>query len=433
MSNNPIVINNTDGMSTHANDLAANVGKTALAYNVSFGREGRPETRRGFKNYSTNLPDAQPLQLLASAAQDQAYLHIDNGLWYFDGANWLRKKGAFGATPGEILGMTYLNGHLYCSSLGFVIVDIDLATGARTILAGRYGASGHVDGTGDAARFLLPGGMTNDGTSLYVADTANSAIRKVTLAGVVTTPVGSVGVAKSHTDGTGNAAEFDNPQGLCYDGAGNLYIADTQNNCIRKVVIATGVVTTPYGVAAPATTKAHTDGTGNAARFGEPYDIATDGTNLYVAEYYNNCIRKIVIATGVVTTLAGIADPDRTAGSADGTGNAARFSRPTGIEYDGTDLYVLDSSNNAIRKVTLAGVVTTVFNASPGTDDNLVTSGGSAYQMAYDGTNLFGADRYSLKKFYIGTGYVSAVDGDNTNRSSSSGLSLATGIFTGPD
>jgi predicted permease len=121
------------------------------------------------------------------------------------------------------------------------------------------------------------------------------------------------------------------------------------------------VVTTPYGVADPATTAAHTDGTGNAARFSGPYGLVIDGLNLYVSDANNNCIRKIVISSGVVTTPYGVADPATTSGNVDGLSNAARFSTPLGIISDGTNLYVSDSNNLTFRKIYLStGYVTTL-------------------------------------------------------------------------
>jgi DNA-binding beta-propeller fold protein YncE len=123
-------------------------------------------------------------------------------------------------------------------------------------------------------------------------------------------------------------------------------VADFNNNTIRKIVIATGDVTTLAGNALqPA---GHTDAIGAAARFSTPVGITTDGTNLYVAEQYNHTIRKIVIATGAVTTLAGTAG---TPGSTDATGAAASFNGPHAITTDGTNLYVADFNNNTIRKI----------------------------------------------------------------------------------
>jgi hypothetical protein len=220
-----------------------------------------------------------------------------------------------------------------------------------TLLAGSLGVYGSEDGTGTAARFFYPTGITTDGTNLYVLD--NQTIRKIVIAtGEVTTLAGSAGSWGS-ADGTGSAARFWSPDGITTDGT-NLYVADTSNSKIRKIVIATGAVTTFAGSGSFGST----DGTGTAAQFGLPSGITTDGTNLYVADTSNNTIRKIVIATGAVTTLVGTAGY---IGSVDATGAAALFDNPSGITTDGINLYVADTDNNAIRKIVIAtGEVTTL-------------------------------------------------------------------------
>jgi DNA-binding beta-propeller fold protein YncE len=214
-----------------------------------------------------------------------------------------------------------------------------ISTGAVTTLAGSAGVFGSTDGTA-GARFSFPHGLTTDGPNLYVADSGNSTIRKIVITtGTVSTVAGTAGVSGS-TDGS--SARFNSPQGITTDGV-NLYVADTQNNTIRKILISSGVVSTLAGSTGII---GSTDGTA-AARFWLPYGITTDGTNLYVADSANQTIRRIVSATGVVTTVAGSAG---VSGSADGTA-AARFYNPFGITSDGASLYVADSLNSTIRKV----------------------------------------------------------------------------------
>ena len=113
----------------------------------------------------------------------------------------------------------------------------------------------------------------------------------------------------------------------------------------------TGKVTTIAGPAAGSVDNASTDGTGNDARFYNPYGITTDGTNLYVSDYLNNKIRKVVISSGVVTTLAGPAAGSADNGSTDGTGNDARFYSPVELTSNGTYLYVVEFNNNKIRRI----------------------------------------------------------------------------------
>ena len=214
---------------------------------------------------------------------------------------------------------------------------------------------GSTDGTGSAARFFWPTGVATDGTSLFVTDFGNNAIRKIVIStGVVTTIAGGTPGVVGSTDGTGSAVLFSGLlSGIATDGA-SLFVADTNNDTIRKIVISTGVVTTFAGSAG---VPGSTDGTGSAARFNSPLSVATDGTNIYVASQ-DQTIRKIVIATGVVTTVAG---SPGVAGSADGTGSAARFNYPYGSTTDGANSYLAESGNNASRKIVIStGVVTTV-------------------------------------------------------------------------
>jgi hypothetical protein len=270
------------------------------------------------------------------------------------------------------------------------IRKIVIATGVVTTIAGNAAVpAGSADGTGAAALFNVPAGITTDGTNLYVADTSNHTIRKIVIAtGVVTTLAGTATVSGT-TDGTGAAARFNRPVGITMDGA-NLYVGEEVNQTIRKIVIATGVVTTLAGTAG---VPGHADGTGVAATFHGPDGVTTDGINLYVAEYINNTIRKIVIATGVVTTLAG----SGVAGSADGTGTAATFNLPLGITTDGTNLFVTEQAGNVVRKVVIAsGAVTTVagLSATSGSTDGTGATARFNFPcgVTTDGTNLYVAD-----------------------------------------
>ncbi|MBK7660291.1 MAG: hypothetical protein IPJ28_14685 [Betaproteobacteria bacterium] len=221
-------------------------------------------------------------------------------------------------------------------------------------LAGTPGAVVRsIDATGAAAQFYAPRGIARgSGGVAYVADASNSTIRLVTSAGVVTTYAGTAG-NQGGIDGTGAAARFTDPYGVAVDPNGNVYVADTAGNRIRKIAPG-GIVTTFAGSATAGTA----DGTGTAARFDEPRGVATDvDGNVYVADYQNHAIRKITPA-GVVTTLAGTTG---TGGNADGTGTAARFREPQGVAVDSSgNVYVADSSNHTIRLITPGGVVTTL-------------------------------------------------------------------------
>jgi hypothetical protein len=263
-----------------------------------------------------------------------------------------------------------------------------------TTLAGLAESQGTNDGTGSAARFSLPLGVAVDGAdNVYVADNDNQTIRKVTPAGVVTTLAGLAGTQGTN-DGTGSAARFEYPYGLAVDRAGNVYVADQGNDTIRKVTPA-GAVTTLAGLPG---TQGTNDGTGSAARFSFPAGVAVDNVgNVYVADNHNDTIRKVTPA-GVVTTLAGLGGSP---GSADGTGSAARFSLPLGVAVDSADnVYVADNDNQTIRKVTPAGVVTTLAGlaGTQGTNDGT----GSAARFSFPGSvtvdgggNIYVADTYN--------------------------------------
>jgi hypothetical protein len=226
--------------------------------------------------------------------------------------------------------------------------------GIVTTLAGNAGVSGSTDGIGETARFNSPAGVATDRAgNLYVADAHNHTIRKITPAGMVSTLAGNAG-RHGRTDGPAAAARFTYPGGVATDTVGNIYVADTSNHAIRKITPA-GVVTTLAGTAG---VDGSGDGIGAAARFSFPNAIAIDSAgNLYVSEWGNATIRKIT-AAGVVSTLAGTPD---TRGSADGMRAAARFASPTGVAIDSDgNVYVADNFNYTIRKITPAGEVSTV-------------------------------------------------------------------------
>jgi sugar lactone lactonase YvrE len=226
--------------------------------------------------------------------------------------------------------------------------------------AGQAGISGHADGTGSASQFSAPAEIAVDSSSnSYIADTDNDTIRMITPAGIVTTLAGQVGVS-GYADGTGTAALFNHPSGITVDGSGNAYIADTNNNTIRKLVIASGAVTTVAGQAGVA---GSADGVGTAASFNGPSGIAVDSTgNLYVSDTLNFTIRKVTSA-GAVTMVAGGVGAS---GFTDATGTAARFHGPQGLTLDSSgNLFVADTNNNAIREfVPSTGVVSTVAGQS---------------------------------------------------------------------
>ncbi len=287
------------------------------------------------------------------------------------------------------------------------IRKVIIATGTASTLAGTAGASGITDGTGTAALFSSPKGITTDGTNLFITDASNNTIRKVVIATrVVTTLAGAAG-HNGADNGSGVVALFDSPVGITTDGT-NLYVADYNNNTIRKVVISSGMVSTLAGSLTGL--NGSDDGTGNSALFDGPSGLTTDGANLYVADSNNNVIRKIVISTGVVTTIAGSGD----IGAVDGTGVAASFSNPVGITTDGVNLYVADASNNTVRRIVIAsGLVTTLGNSgwytSAGVNGTPLFN--SPVAVSTDGTNLYVVDYGNILRKVTAAGVVSTVAG----------------------
>ena len=307
------------------------------------------------------------------------------GLYYYDGSAWLRltsdtaptggtafgtvstlagSVGTMGSTDGtgaaarfgQIRGMAVdANGILYIADASnSTIRKVSPLTGAVTTLAGLAGSPGSADGTGSAARFNIPAGVAVDaGFNVYVADQNNNTIRKINPAGTVTTLAGLAGTSGS-TDGSGSAARFNAPASIAVDNTGTIYTGEGINQTIRKITPA-GVVSTLAGLAGNA---GSADGIGSAARFNNPVGMAVDANGvIYVADVVNRTIRKVT-ATGMVTTLAGTAG---VSGSADGTGPAAQFGAPTNVTVDGSgNVYVTDGQNSTIRKVTPTGTVTTI-------------------------------------------------------------------------
>jgi hypothetical protein len=292
--------------------------------------------------------------------------------------------------------------------------ELSLSNVVTTFAGSSSGSTDTADGT---PSFTNPWGITTDGTNLYVSDQNNHRIRKIVIStGVVTTLAGQSD--NGSTDATGTSASFYKPRGITTDGT-NLYVADFGNHRIRKIVISTGVVTTLAG-----SSQGSTNGTGTSAAFDEPYGITTDGTNLYVAESGEHKIRKIVIDNGTVTTLAGTGSQ----GYLDHiTGTSARFYRPQAITTDGTNLYVADYSNHRIRKIVIDnGTVTTLAGSSSGSTDT--ADGTPSFKkprgITTDGTNLYVADdNHRIRKIVIDNGTVTTLAGSSSGFKDDNGTS----------
>jgi len=281
--------------------------------------------------------------------------------YYF--SNFVGNPGVAGSTSGTGSGALFANnlavavdlsGNLIVADAGNQIIRKVTPAGVVTTLAGTVGVTGTVNKTGIQASFNTPNGVTLDGSgNIYVADSGNARIRKVTSAGVVTT---LAGLLTGSADGSGTAVGFSNSLSVAADAVGNVYVADAGNNTIRKVALS-GTVTTLAGTPG-LSGSGSLDGTGTAAQFNNPTGIALDGSgNLFVADKGNNTIRQVTL-TGTVTTLAG---SPGVSGSLDATGTAALFNQPAGVSVDADgNIWVADTGNSTIRVVTPTGVVTTV-------------------------------------------------------------------------
>ncbi len=257
-------------------------------------------------------------------------------------------------------------------------------------LAGLHGGRGSADGNGDRARFNLPFGVAVDSAgTVYVADSDNFTIRRITPDGIVTTLAGSPGMPGS-VDGSGADARFLHPFGIAVGPQGDLFVADRET--VRHIT-SEGDVTT---IAGEEGMRGADNGPGEQARFDELRSIGVDDAgNIYVADTFNHTIRKIT-PEGVVSTLAGTAGQQ---GALNGTGSSARFFQPYGVavDADGT-VFVADSSNATVRKITPAGQVTTVagatgqFGSADGTGDDALFDGFIGIALDSDG-NLYAANR----------------------------------------
>ncbi len=279
----------------------------------------------------------------------------------------------------------------FCFTLLLSIITLTVSYAQQvTTYAGTAGVSGYLDGPAVQSRFNSPHGVCTDRQgNVYVADRYNHRIRKILTNGTVVTLAGS-GLPGS-TDGTGMAASFNEPWALACDSLGNLYIADTKNYKIRKVT-PSGVVATVAGTGIFGTT----NGPVSTAQFGFPSGIAVkdDGSIIYVCDRMTHTIRKI--ENGQVTTLAGM---PYLSGNVNGTGQAARFDHPYSICLDNNgNLIVADEWNHLIRKVTPAGVVSTI--AGNGTAGN---TNGNAFTASFHSPWAVVVD--SLNNIYVGDGY----------------------------
>jgi len=342
-----------------------------------------------------------------------------------------------------VSGVTYaMNGdHFQClvsNSLGSAVSSpadlLQVNPVGVTTLAGLPGDAGYANGTFHAALFNSPGAVRTDASgNIYVADNENDVIRKITPGGTVTTIAGTPGQSGSSDGAATGGALFNDPSGVAVDASGNVYVADGGNYTVRK--ISGGMVTTLAGLAG---SPGSADGTGSAARFQDPQNIAINRStgNLYVPDGTGDTIR-MVTPGGAVTTIAGLAGA---AGTSDGTGSGARFNNPTGIAVDNSgNLFVTDYGNNSIREVSPGGVVATIAGSTSGVSGGTDGAGTSARfnspaGIAVDSAeNLYVADSANDTIREISpSGQVSTIAGSARIGDSTDGLG-ANARFNTPD
>lgn len=380
------------------------------------------ETRRGFSDFSSNLPiNITPDQIFESGGV--LYANIDSGLWYFDTStsSWLRKRGP--ASASQYTAMTLVGSFLYiCENTAVHLID--LSTGRNSILAGRIGSSGSTDGTGGSARFSSLSGISYDGTSLlYVTD--NQMVRTVTTATGLVTTLAGVAATTGTTDATGAAARFNFPTGCVWvSSVPALFIADKINHSIRKCTSG-GVVTTHAGLNG---TLGSTNGTLANSRYNSPCDITLLGTNFYVMDTGNAVIRTVPLA-----------------GS---TADLVSFSGQISITNDGTNLYASNNTggNARISLITTSGVSSVVAGGS--TSSTIVDGIGTSCRFSFSTTTLgnnlvnssdrllildvinLGFNRTAIREMYYSTSYVYSIS--SGSRGSLSFSSILDGFISGP-
>lgn len=289
-----------------------------------------------------------------------------------------------------------------------------IGVGGVTTVAGSRTA-GNADGTGSAASFNAPEGLASDGTSLYVSDTGNALVRKIDLAsGAVMTFAGG-NYDSTDFDGIGPLANFYSTAGITLSGS-RLIVCDPMCCVVRAIDAGSATVTTIAG----SVPWGALDGSAAVARFAYPYGVATDGVNLYVTDTENATIRRVSLATGEVTTFAGSPGVH---GNSDGSRLSSLFDGPGAIATDGERLFVADTGT--IRMIDIAdGTVTTLAGSSDTTPrDGTGSSAGFGYihGIAVLGGDLYVTDGYAIRKVSIATREVSLFAGSVTQDGSVDG------------
>ena len=335
-------------------------------------------------------------------------------------------------------------GNLYIADTNnLVIRRVDASSGTITTVAGNhtYGYSG--DGqSATAAQLTVPYGVAVDpGGNLYIADTNNNVIRRVDASsGTITTAAGNGTPGYSGDGGPATSAQLYSLSGVAVDAAGNLFIADSGNNVIRRVDASSGTITTAAGNGTPS--YGGDGGPATSAQLNYPYGVAVDAAgNLFIADYGNDVIRRVDASSGTISTVAG----NHTSGYSGDGGPAtnAQLSGPLGVAVDAADnLYIDDLNNNVIRRIDSAnGTITTVAGNNAygySGDGGLATSAElyNPYGVAVDAAgNLYIADSYNfaIRRVDASSGKISTVAGNHTSGYSGNGGPATRAQLTYPD
>jgi len=311
----------------------------------------------GFSNYSTtNGPPAQfnhPLDVTTNGTDLYVADYGNNLIRQITPDGKVKSLPVLGLN--RPAGITTDGISLYVADTGNNRIQvISLASGLATAIIGSpTGLAGSVDSSNEAgagALFNSPIGITTDGKNLYVTDYNNAIVRRIDIGTFAVSTLAGVSGVSGSADGVQSDARFNKPGRITTDGK-YLYLTDFFNRTIRRIEISTGAVTTIAGTPGQVgSDDGKSDGIGSAAHFNQPNGITTDGRNLYITDSYLNTIRKLELATGAVTTISGVASTSGIGGSLDSPGIPTFYS-PVGITTDGTSLFVADSFNNTIRRI----------------------------------------------------------------------------------
>lgn len=343
--------------------------------------------------------------------------------------------------------MRSLNNRLVAGMIGLLFVLFSspiliyaIGSGAIiTTVAGTTAGFSGDDGPAIAAQLNQPSGVGVDGLgNIYIADQANHRLRKVIVAtGIITTVAGTTW-GFSGDNGPAIAAQLDSPVDVAADNAGNIYIADYNNHRIRKIFIATDIITT---VAGTTSGLSGDNGLATAAQLNQPSGVAVDGAgNIFIADYENHRIRKVITPTGIITTVAGT-----TFGFSgdNGPATAAQLDRPVRVILDGLgNLYIADQNNHRVRKIIAAtGIITTIAGTTPGFsgDNGLATAAQLSFPtgLAFDSAgDLYIADTGNsrIRKVVMTSGIITTVVGTTAGFSGDNGpatlaqLSVPSGV-----